>query len=268
MGTRLLVSGVLLLALALVVAIVGLAASASVAPTTAVAPPLATITLGLPLQVVAPTPTPRPVATAAPPAVATANAAAPPAGPPATPSPVVAAIIPTPGPTEPRPTAPVGAIATPTRLAVPSQPQLPPPIAAGGAHPVGTNVVLDDVRWRVTKVEVSEKLRTQSNEERAARGRFVVAMLEIENTGDQLRSVTPLGPLLDGQGRAHPPSIERFAGRPPQLLAPRELPARSRLEFSVVYDVPAGTTGLRVRVTNLNPPAAKDATLSVGDATT
>jgi hypothetical protein len=140
--------------------------------------------------------------------------------------------------------------------AVAAEPTAAPavPTEAPAALKIGEDVTVDEMRWKVLAAENLGTTLTSDNEfidDRTTTGRFVQVRFEMENLSKDLLSYAGLD-LVDDQGRSFKQSSDVFQFIPNQESCVFEnLNPNVAKSCTVIYEVPATATGLKVQVTDL-----------------
>lgn len=130
-------------------------------------------------------------------------------------------------------------------------------------YKVGEEVTVKDVKWKVEKATTATTLKGII-ENKPTQGKYVVVNVTVENLGKDLKSVTGLK-VIDSKGREYTASSESF-----QNLGAEQMFLLSNLNpnvpqtFADVYEVPADSEGLKLKVGDLSFLGSEEALIDLG----
>jgi hypothetical protein len=129
-------------------------------------------------------------------------------------------------------------------------------------YSLNEDVRSSDVVWRVTEVEdrgitlkASQSRYAVIADDKTTTGKFVQVTVIVENTGDDLASITSPG-MIDSQGREFTDasaSLSEWLPEDQSFLGLTNLQPNLPKTFAFIYEVPSDATGLQLKVGVFKP---------------
>lgn len=142
----------------------------------------------------------------------------------------------------------------------------------GKLYQVGEDVMVGDVRWKVTKardrgniLRASEsRFKTIAKDKKTA-GKFIEVAVEIENRGSDLRTFTT-HKLVDDKGREYVAAtdVSEWIPEDKSVFLLTNLNPNIPQQFIVIYEVAVDATGLKLKAGDLKIFGAKEALIYLG----
>jgi len=151
-----------------------------------------------------------------------------------------------------------------------------PPVSSSKKAPViysiNQNVRVGDVRWKLLDVKdrgnilrASESRYPTITKDKTTTGKFIEITMEVENLGTEMKTVSNLK-LVDDKGREFIPAsdVSEWIPEDKELFLIENLNPNVPRQFTLIYEVPADATGLKVKVGDLSLFGEEEALISLG----